>query len=191
MLGISDSTWSRYLNGDIPPDQTLRTMLDRAGLPIQQQHVYLAARRRAEHAVRMTAPSHDDHQPVGPSPVDDQQPIEPSTSLEPSPPRRLRRWWPAAAIPLIGAGIWAYNLWSPDETPALCDRYQVTAETLSARTPAGEQTGRYFHRGEFLTVRLREGTSGSKYWYVADDRGQAAWVLPSERWWRPSCAANP
>ncbi|MFI6502391.1 hypothetical protein [Nonomuraea typhae] len=165
VLGVSDSAWSRYLKGHIPPEATLRTMLVNAKVPANQHLRFLAARRKAEDSGRQ----------------------EDVVEAPPDPPSRppLWRWWPVAvAVLVIGAAI---GFWQLTTQPRMCDRFQVTAETLSARTEQGQQTGRNFLRSETLTVRLRGSSSGNTYWYVISENGLEGWVLPSPQWWRPLC----
>ncbi|PZG41419.1 hypothetical protein C1I98_21300 [Spongiactinospora gelatinilytica] len=173
-------------------------MLDRARIPVRHHLAYLAARQKAEATARRsgagasTATARD---PGGPDDrMEGERPPEgsPPPAVRPTRAPRPRGLWLLLLAGAVAAGVAvpAANRVAdprPDGPPRPCDRFEVTAQTLSVRDPQGTQTGEYFRRGEILTVRLRENASGARYWYVTSDHGLEGWVFPSPQWWRPVC----
>ncbi|RBQ17320.1 hypothetical protein DP939_25635 [Spongiactinospora rosea] len=156
-------------------------MLDRARIPVRHHLAFLAVRQKAEATARRS-------EATGREPAPEARPPEGGGGA--ARPGRVPRprglWWLLLAIMAVPLADRVQDS-RPGGPPRPCDRFEVTAQALSVRDPQGAQTGEYFRRGEILTVRLRENTSGATYWYVTSDHGLAGWVLPSPEWWRPIC----
>jgi transcriptional regulator with XRE-family HTH domain len=171
-LGVPDASLSYYRRGKrVPTHSTLVKMLQQAQVPPGEQLRYLQLRERAASA--------------GAAP-DEPEP-QPPTAEKP-------RSWRALVVVLLcclvlGVGIGVTLLVMRDRRPAAttCDRYEVTAETLALRTPAGAVTGSYLTRGQRVTVQRRGSDSSRKYWYVVADDKREGWVLPAPEWWHPIC----
>ena len=197
-LGISDTTLSAYLHGRIPPEKTFLKMLDRAGVPAREHPHHLAVLQRASRVSRRASAAEPE--------ADRTAETAGATrgaggAADPAPSTWQRRGVPVGmprraglAVAFLAAASVLLFTAAPGTDPGtadggnLCDRYSIDAETLSLRTPDGELTGEDLTRGTAVTVLRRSGPAGGSYWYVtSNDRRQAGWVLPSARWWHPTC----
>jgi hypothetical protein len=77
----------------------------------------------------------------------------------------------------------------------VCDRYQVTARDLHARTPDGAKTGMQWSKGAKLTILHRAGPAGHRYWEAVSDNDPArtdsnlrGWMDPSPKWSKRLCS---
>jgi len=186
VLGLRPNTWSDLINGKrVPERKNVESIVVRSLghtpplLTAQECEEFLTMVERAR-AERDSRPMPGDGTP--PANLDRERATR----------RRGGAWLlgVAASVVLL-AGGWVAVTVLHDDTPepvgaAVCDRYRVTAETLSIRRSDGSQTGSYFTKGEAVAVERRSGGTGNKYWYVSGD-GRTGWVLPSPRYWQPLC----
>ncbi|MFF5295397.1 hypothetical protein [Paractinoplanes globisporus] len=195
-LGLRANTWSGLINGKQVPERKNVAKLIENALATRpalleaeecRELQNLVERARQERAGKLPAAGDDrDTEPVWSGPRELTGLVGWASRLP-----RTTRWVvglaPVVVVVGVVLGVDALDYDSPGPVgAAVCDRYGVTAETLSIRRSDGTQTGSYFTKDEEVVVQQRNGGTANKYWYVTAD-GRAGWVLPSARYWRPLC----